>query len=225
MEIEIVCLDGETIGMIVQPDEVVGNVLRRVCNRDGLLANPYQELHMNDVKMIEFTTMADNAIESGAILKCVLRRHKIFVSIMGDKTFMLRVYEKTTTLDLKQLIFEQIGLHPCHQVLSFRGSLLFDRLMLWQQGIEHHDTVLLCGRLRGGAKEVGDEQTASELELQNVINAFMATQMKGYMDVEVTEERLEVLGDIFECAFYEGKHQIIGKSWKCPLCRHRVANI
>ncbi|KAL4585836.1 hypothetical protein LXL04_010462 [Taraxacum kok-saghyz] len=104
------------------------------------------EKHLDD----DDQTLKDYNIQHGSTLELVYRLRgfdmEIFVKIMTWKTITLDVEISETTRDVKEKIFEEEGIPPHQQSLTFLGMQLRDDSTLANQNIQPGSTLhlLLC---------------------------------------------------------------------------------
>ena len=75
---------------------------------------------------------------------------QIFVKTLTGKTIRLKYTNELQIIELKELIFDKVGMPPDAQRLIFRGNQLEDNAKLLEYDIKNESKIHLVSRLLGG---------------------------------------------------------------------------
>ncbi|CAH1427206.1 unnamed protein product [Lactuca virosa] len=130
MRIFVKTLTGETISLVVDSSETIGNVKKKIRKIDGTPISRYS-LIIAGKNLDDGRTLRDQNIQNGSTLHTTLRfkaggEMQIFVWTLTGKTISLVVHKHENIGDVKEMIQEREGILPCQQRLIFKGSQLDD---------------------------------------------------------------------------------------------------
>eukprot|EP00537_Pseudo-nitzschia_pungens_P018141 CAMPEP_0172407936 /NCGR_PEP_ID=MMETSP1061-20121228/75594_1 /TAXON_ID=37318 /ORGANISM="Pseudo-nitzschia pungens, Strain cf. pungens" /LENGTH=1565 /DNA_ID=CAMNT_0013144051 /DNA_START=56 /DNA_END=4755 /DNA_ORIENTATION=- len=142
MKITVVDPNGNSIDLVVNPDDTIENVKHQVEDQIGLPAEDqlptFRGKPLNDNK----STLEQNGINHGDVID--LQPMEIFIIDLDDKRWMHTVSPSTIIKKVKNQVESDSGVKRKHQRLSFKGSLLDnDKSTLKENGIKHRDTLKL----------------------------------------------------------------------------------
>ncbi|XP_023770760.1 polyubiquitin [Lactuca sativa] len=146
-------LTGETISLVVDSSETIGNVKKKIRKIDETPISRYC-LIIAGKNLEDGRTLRDQNIQNGSTLHMTLRfkagsEMQIFVRTLTRKTITLVVYKAETIGDVKEMIQKREGLLPDDQRLIFHGKQLEDGATLSDHNIQNESTIHLVIRMRG----------------------------------------------------------------------------
>eukprot|EP00536_Pseudo-nitzschia_multiseries_P009379 jgi/Psemu1/23053/gm1.23053_g len=141
MEIKVRDPNGNTIDLVVQPEDTIEDVKRQVAIEVGIPVED-QLPAFRGSPLRDNSTLEQNGINHGDVID--LQPMELFVIGVDGTRWMYAVTPSTTIRTIKNQVEKDTGLKKKHQRLTFQGTLLDDDTStLKSAGIKHRDTLKL----------------------------------------------------------------------------------
>ncbi|KAL7602557.1 hypothetical protein Lser_V15G22993 [Lactuca serriola] len=182
MRIFVKTLTGETISMVVESSETIGNLKKKIRKIDG---NPLSRYYLiiAGKNLEDGKTLRDQNIQNGSTLHMILRFKAgsdmpIFVKTLTGKTIKLEVESSENTDTVKSKIRDIEGIPLHQQRLTIAGKNLKDNMTLKEYNIQQGSTLDLFmgfgkGNMRIFVKILTWKTISLEVESSNTIRYVM----------------------------------------------------
>jgi hypothetical protein len=175
MEIQVKAPDGRIADLVVNPDDTIDDVKKKVKKQLGIPTKD-QRPTFNDEPLPRKSTLKDNNIRHGDMIE--LQPMEIYVIDLDGRKGTYEVISSDTVGEIKSRVADKTGVIPKDQRLVFETNLLVDNdKTLSDVDIEHQDTLKLEPfrvhvRLPGGKKVTLDvnPRITTAMDVKNMMN-------------------------------------------------------